>query len=141
MYGRQLEERTFPLEKIPVAGEIQTRHETLIEAVAVFLQRNSQLCTEFGVFFDVLADRASVVLFHESPIEVLGQGIEVQPGPHARDGGEIYALDFRLQPARDIDRGRLYEALQLVVVAGDCRGRSEEHTSELQSLRHLVCRL
>src|SRR5258705_3227751 len=27
------------------------------------------------------------------------------------------------------------------VDAGDIRGRSEEHTSELQSLRHLVCRL
>src|ERR1017187_9184259 len=84
MYGRQLEKRTFLLEKIPVAGEVQTRRETLIEALAVFLQRNSQLCTECGVFFNVLADRAGVVLFHESPIEVLGQGIEVQPRPHAR---------------------------------------------------------
>src|SRR5437899_3852618 len=28
-----------------------------------------------------------------------------------------------------------------VLVAKDEQGRSEEHTSELQSLRHLVCRL
>src|SRR5438045_8031997 len=28
-----------------------------------------------------------------------------------------------------------------IIVLGDRRGRSEEHTSELQSLRHLVCRL
>src|SRR5262245_63965210 len=30
---------------------------------------------------------------------------------------------------------------QIAVVMGSCTARSEEHTSELQSLRHLVCRL
>src|SRR5205814_10726826 len=32
---------------------------------------------------------------------------------------------------------------RIVIIARECRsqGRSEEHTSELQSLRHLVCRL
>src|SRR5205814_10168165 len=29
----------------------------------------------------------------------------------------------------------------LTIIPGDSSGRSEEHTSELQSLRHLVCRL
>src|SRR5438045_993076 len=39
-------------------------------------------------------------------------------------------IDFVLRPATKKDSTRL------------CRkGRSEEHTSELQSLRHLVCRL
>src|SRR2546425_9634706 len=38
-----------------------------------------------------------------------------------------------LQP--DVARGRGAEALRLA------RGRSEEHTSELQSLAYLVCRL
>src|SRR5436853_978625 len=32
-------------------------------------------------------------------------------------------------------------ALDTLVVSGGFGGRSEEHTSELQSLRHLVCRL
>src|ERR1035437_11074620 len=102
MYGRQLEERTFLLEKISVAGEVQTRRETLIEAVAVFLQRNSQLCTEFGIFLNVLADGAGVVLCHELPIEVLGKGIEVQPGPQAGAGGGFDVPVFRLRPAPEL---------------------------------------
>src|SRR5205814_10684691 len=31
--------------------------------------------------------------------------------------------------------------IEIISVDVECRGRSEEHTSELQSLRHLVCRL
>src|SRR5205814_10322507 len=38
-----------------------------------------------------------------------------------------------------------YRASAVLLVGGECRRcqplRSEEHTSELQSLRHLVCRL
>src|SRR5262245_63278228 len=48
----------------------------------------------------------------------------------------------RPAPVLDGDPGRL---LLAPVLAAPCRrladGRSEEHTSELQSLRHLVCRL
>src|SRR5262245_64504709 len=35
----------------------------------------------------------------------------------------------------------LLTAVECVGIAGSARVRSEEHTSELQSLRHLVCRL
>src|SRR5262245_520798 len=38
-------------------------------------------------------------------------------------------------------RRRLKNEQSLAVGAAFSRGRSEEHTSELQSLRHLVCRL
>src|SRR5205814_7926486 len=38
-------------------------------------------------------------------------------------------------------RGCWYNASELVVPFFCSRRRSEEHTSELQSLRHLVCRL
>src|SRR5258705_7770191 len=31
--------------------------------------------------------------------------------------------------------------VHIAVIGQECRSRSEEHTSELQSLRHLVCRL
>src|SRR2546429_6837634 len=57
---------------------------------------------------------------------------------------EIYTLSLHdalpiLQRARD--RG-LYSAPQVVTNVLDCvTGRSEEHTSELQSRLHLVCRL
>src|SRR5258705_2536696 len=40
-----------------------------------------------------------------------------------------------LRPASPTSQPSLLGALR------QCRGRSEEHTSELQSLRHLVCRL
>src|SRR5262245_62607887 len=46
--------------------------------------------------------------------------------------------------ARFIERswvGRGLAALRDNEEAAECMGRSEEHTSELQSLRHLVCRL
>lgn len=36
MYRRQLEQRTFLLEKIPVAGKVQAWRETLIETVGIF---------------------------------------------------------------------------------------------------------
>src|SRR3712207_8555053 len=44
--------------------------------------------------------------------------------------------------ARAIRRGPLIASLLLaVLVAADVPGRSEEHTSELQSRQYLVCRL
>src|ERR1039458_5912395 len=48
-----------------------------------------------------------------------------------------------LQPKRIKDRQSIDEirALQPDVIVVMAYGQSEEHTSELQSLRHLVCRL
>src|SRR5262245_63661203 len=48
--------------------------------------------------------------------------------PRGRDGD--HAADFKLAVRAFAERP-----------CDDCGGRSEEHTSELQSLRHLVCRL
>src|SRR5258708_11522231 len=46
------------------------------------------------------------------------------------------------QPVADISPAQaLHEKLQLSEEHGRRRGRSEEHTSELQSPDHLVCRL
>src|SRR2546425_2511318 len=67
---------------------------------------------------------------------------------------EIYTLslhDALPISERCVDRGRqqLADAFEQFLYAGDCRllvepdvlERSEEHTSELQSLAYLVCRL
>src|SRR5690348_17918892 len=43
--------------------------------------------------------------------------------------------------ARPEDAAILHQLGAAQVIAGDLRGRSEEHTSELQSPVHLVCRL
>src|SRR5258705_1883707 len=52
-----------------------------------------------------------------------------------------YTTLFRSVTRRVIVRAAL-GAASLLLVSGDHRqARSEEHTSELQSLRHLVCRL
>src|SRR5215218_10776559 len=49
-----------------------------------------------------------------------------------------YTTLFRSQPARDVDR----VFVRVLPFPGDLvRQRSEEHTSELQSHRDLVCRL
>src|SRR5258705_12128882 len=62
-----------------------------------------------------------------------------------------YTTLFRSHSTReDSSRWRRYPRLGLEIAASEFRGcapgsvsvqRSEEHTSELQSLRHLVCRL
>src|SRR3712207_7523727 len=56
--------------------------------------------------------------------------------PPSRLAGPEHRLDavpgLQLEPALDIARGTRY---------GEVRGRSEEHTSELQSRQYLVCRL
>src|SRR5437899_6911271 len=40
-----------------------------------------------------------------------------------------------------VERGKDDYARKPLQLGGELNGRSEEHTSELQSLRHLVCRL
>src|SRR2546429_2543863 len=51
---------------------------------------------------------------------------------HTRTFGELMTMKFK----------RLYAILILtLLVSGSCPARSEEHTSELQSRLHLVCRL
>src|SRR6266498_4855429 len=53
-----------------------------------------------------------------------------------------YTTLFRSPPARWRCRcGRCPWARSPPAPAGTCRSRSEEHTSELQSRPHLVCRL
>src|SRR5262245_65348867 len=53
-----------------------------------------------------------------------------------------YTTLFRSRPHRQIRRGRDGGDRRRLEVAPSPHGcRSEEHTSELQSLRHLVCRL
>src|SRR5947199_5011564 len=62
---------------------------------------------------------------------------------------EIYTLSLHdalpifLRARRLVDRQLLLRLGRLILRLTLCRlgGRSEEHTSELQSLRHLVCRL
>src|SRR5258705_3099803 len=56
-----------------------------------------------------------------------------EPRGHAAAPAMLYLPFGRLQPERD-DRG-------VLGLVSESLGRSEEHTSELQSLRHLVCRL
>src|SRR5262245_62741781 len=54
---------------------------------------------------------------------------------------DVHAVDYLLKP---FDRARLRQAVARArAMRVDAAGvsRSEEHTSELQSLRHLVCRL
>src|SRR5262245_62602819 len=58
---------------------------------------------------------------------------------HARDGQRVVGGELREQPLPH--RQKLAGAMQITQISHRFSGRSEEHTSELQSLRHLVCRL
>src|ERR1039458_9167392 len=64
--------------------------------------------------------------------------------------GGYVALGLSWEESREMPVGFSKKTVGYVRVAGNCAlcharsyrtGRSEEHTSELQSLRHLVCRL
>src|SRR5262245_63842117 len=53
---------------------------------------------------------------------------------------DLYGLSHELHPSRLQTLG-LVESMRLLCHDVSQQHRSEEHTSELQSLRHLVCRL
>src|SRR5205814_9638824 len=61
-----------------------------------------------------------------------------------RSGGQVAKISLAFAIARRITQSILIEINLVAGSAGRCAqraARSEEHTSELQSLRHLVCRL
>src|SRR2546425_9653999 len=60
----------------------------------------------------------------------------------AQGNGSSGLIGFAFPPALSAD-GRFiaFVSLATSLVAGDTNGRSEEHTSQLQSLAYLVCRL
>src|SRR5437899_5493682 len=60
---------------------------------------------------------------------------------HPRSTLFPYTTLFRSHDDLGLGHQRHAEVEQLLLTVGEIRGRSEEHTSELQSLRHLVCRL
>src|SRR5262245_2407780 len=55
--------------------------------------------------------------------------------------GEVVSVMMRAQQFRDLPLKQLQEVVVPPLMLGQFLVRSEEHTSELQSLRHLVCRL
>src|SRR5205814_9156741 len=75
-----------------------------------------------------------------NPIDVFTQAVEnVKPPIEVRSkrvGGATYQVPMPVNRSRQ-------QSLSIRWLLAACRGkaRSEEHTSELQSLRHLVCRL
>src|SRR5205814_10664903 len=58
-----------------------------------------------------------------------------------RNAGRCRPRPAASRAARRSDRGSCPDRLHPRSAASTMPGRSEEHTSELQSLRHLVCRL
>src|SRR5947199_4208937 len=88
------------------------------------------------LFFTILSSRSSVVCFF---FESYADHRDLHSFPTRRSS------DLRMLPRRAASEVRASEedrrALCLRLVELELRMRSEEHTSELQSLRHLVCRL
>src|SRR2546422_7630257 len=59
--------------------------------------------------------------------------------PHLARDAQIELTDFVVRAVEQIQKARLGAGRSLH--AAELEGRSEEHTSELQSRLHLVCRL
>src|SRR2546425_4007910 len=53
---------------------------------------------------------------------------------------QVWAINARRCPMKPVER-RITLLLAFVALVQACTSRSEEHTSELQSLAYLVCRL
>src|SRR5205823_14208987 len=99
------------------------------------------------------AAHVSPLPLHDAlPIWVAAAGAELAAGDveavrreHAHRIGEGGELHRRRPTAAAVDGLRRVQRRALAalnaVVEGQVRGRSEEHTSELQSLAYLVCRL
>src|ERR1035441_7979453 len=73
----------------------------------------------------------------------LGSITILEPIRSARTDASISSTRDALEKPTDWATWRSHTQLlpQKYATAADCDLRSEEHTSELQSLRHLVCRL
>src|SRR5690554_7134594 len=84
-------------------------------------------------------DQHRVGLHPSAPLRVLGAGKE-RSDHHVF---EVAVLDVvRVVPLRHVQlASRTLVVLEVGFSSGACRSRSEEHTSELQSRPHLVCRL
>src|SRR2546425_3623808 len=84
-------------------------------------------------------------LFRSPPVRV-GDAAAVQPTAHRGDDvfrqlGLVLPLHRAIPGAQREDVLRAGRGADIHRVADDDRRRSEEHTSELQSLAYLVCRL
>src|SRR5262245_62286275 len=89
-----------------------------------------------------------IVTFADTPLWVGASGIEISQGDVTNSvypfefEQQLFALQFghTIRIDRGLRMGLVNRQIPRFAICGAC-GRSEEHTSELQSLRHLVCRL
>src|SRR5436853_7767885 len=88
-------------------------------------------------FFSMLRPPPSSTLFPYTTLFRSFPGDVIGAGQHDHRGG-LQLDDIGIHPDQHLRRGLAPDAAVHVRLA---RKRSEEHTSELQSLRHLVCRL
>src|SRR5205814_9612080 len=102
----------------------------LSEAARLRQARASPAFTPRAVFHEPASSGPPTLSLHDAlPIS---HPISLDVGSVGVGGGE---------DAADDQGGFEAEDVALVSVAQEWKTRSEEHTSELQSLRHLVCRL
>src|SRR5437870_7868277 len=85
--------------------------------------------------FRELAAKHGLAVTHQR--QVVYEAVIASHGHYSPE--DIYAAVRRLIPS--ISLATVYNNLRLFIECGLLRERSEEHTSELQSRGHLVCRL
>ena len=107
----------------------------------------SFLCFSFLFFFffnDTATTEIYTLSLHDAlPISFIGENIEIAPKIDIFAYHE-YGLGFAIQVNEKISVGTNIKYLSGMVNVNSQRmqaSRSEEHTSELQSRLHLVCRL
>src|ERR1035441_1663306 len=141
---RALDEVTLSVEAgrvLALLGPNGAGKTTLVRVLTTLLQPDSGRAKVAGL--DVTRNAKAI----RSIIGLAGQYATVDEMLTGRENLELAGLLYHRD--KPVYRSRAQEALgrMSLVEAGDkpvktySGGRSEEHTSELQSLRHLVCRL
>src|SRR5262245_28714378 len=102
----------------------------------------SELQDRFSHNFRVVARLKRNVTIEQAQanMDVIARGVSEREPGHKGMGAEVMSLQRKVTKDAKPALLLLSVAIGLVLLIA-CGNRSEEHTSELQSLRHLVCRL
>src|ERR1035438_6222333 len=138
---RVLREDLELLPDVEVVGEADNGKDALLQIEklkpdAVFLDLQMPVMSGFEVVRNLSGKNAPVVVI----VTAFDQ--------HAIQAFEAGAVDYLLKPVTQarlrtaVERARNMQGhpLEIANQVAEISARSEEHTSELQSLRHLVCR-
>src|SRR5262245_11769112 len=118
-----------------------------IEQILALEEQKSRMIARMQVIDRLQSSRPEIVKFFDDVVKTLPEGVYLtsvkQAGKKFEFNGVAQSSTRVSAFMRNLDASETLSTPELKVIqsGGGSSPRSEEHTSELQSLRHLVCRL